>query len=118
MAPVMWYCASKKFAEIAAFETQKRVSAKYTLAAINPPSELRTCPCFLFNGARTDGRPIVILGPAIHYADAQGIDKSDVSTSSLYAALAAGKDASVPDSSFTAWADVSLLSASSFRVSG
>lgn len=85
MAPVMWYCASKKFAEIAAFETQKRVSAKYTLAAINPP---------------------MILGPAIHYADAQGLDKSDVSTSSLYAALAAGKDASIPDTSFTAWADV------------
>ena len=38
MAASMWYCASKKYAEIAAFETQKRVGAKYTLAAINPPS--------------------------------------------------------------------------------
>jgi hypothetical protein len=39
MAASMWYCASKKYAEIAAFETQKRVGAKYTLAAINPPSK-------------------------------------------------------------------------------
>lgn len=38
MAASLWYCASKKYAEIAAFETQKRVGAKYTLAAINPPS--------------------------------------------------------------------------------
>jgi hypothetical protein len=38
MAASLWYCASKKYAEIAAFETQKRVKAKYTLAAINPPS--------------------------------------------------------------------------------
>lgn len=48
----------------------------------------------------------MILGPSIHYADAQGIESSDVSTSSLYAALAAGKDAKIPDAAFTAWADV------------
>jgi hypothetical protein len=48
----------------------------------------------------------VILGPSIHYADAEGIESSDVSTSSLYAALAAGKDAKIPDTAFTAWADV------------
>jgi hypothetical protein len=50
----------------------------------------------------------VILGPSIHYADAKGIESSDVSTSSLYAALAAGKDAKIPDTAFTAWADVRL----------
>lgn len=49
----------------------------------------------------------MILGPSIHYASAEGIDKSDVSTSSLFAALAAGKKAQIPDTSFTAWADVS-----------
>jgi nucleoside-diphosphate-sugar epimerase len=48
----------------------------------------------------------VILGPAIHYASAEGIESSDVSTSSLYAALAAGKDSKIPDTAFTAWADV------------
>ena len=48
----------------------------------------------------------MILGPSIHYADAKGIESSDVSTSSLYAALAAGKDAKIPDTAFTAWADV------------
>ena len=39
MAPVMWYCASKKFAELAAYETQKRVGAKYSLATVLPPRE-------------------------------------------------------------------------------
>jgi len=51
MAASMWYCASKKYAEIAAFETQKRVGAKYTLAAINPPS---TSSLFSIHETKTD----------------------------------------------------------------
>lgn len=50
----------------------------------------------------------MILGPSIHFANADGIDNGDVSTSQLYADLAAGKDKEVPPTSFTAFADVSL----------
>jgi len=83
--PQMWYCTSKKYAEIAAFDTQKRVGASYSLAAINPPA---------------------IFGPSIHYSSAEGLDKSDVSTSTLYACLATGKDSKVPETAFSAFADV------------
>ena len=34
----MWYNVSKKDAEIAARETQKRIGAKYTLSIMCPPS--------------------------------------------------------------------------------
>lgn len=43
-AAQMWYCTSKKYAELAAFETQKRVGASYSLAAINPPSQSNPSP--------------------------------------------------------------------------
>lgn len=117
MAAPLWYCGSKKYAEIAAYETQKRTSAKYTLASINPPSEYDSHVSVMSRNQKKCGSDSaadgpVILGPSIHYADAEGIDKADPSTAWLFASLAAGKSAKVPDTAFTGWADVSLVPSS------
>jgi hypothetical protein len=50
----------------------------------------------------------VIFGPAIHFAKATGeeLANSDVSTSSLYNAMASGKDGKIPDTAFPLYGDV------------
>ena len=33
----LWYCASKKYAELAGVETHKKLGASFSLATLNPP---------------------------------------------------------------------------------
>ena len=106
----MWYNVSKKDAEIAARETQKRLGAKYTLSIMCPPSTSalsRLFRCIVTD----DGSSPVLFGPTLHFGPTtpKVIADSDLSTSILYTVLAAGKDAPVPATKFPTWADVSLL---------
>jgi hypothetical protein len=110
--PQMWYCTSKKYAEIAAFETQKRVRASYSLASLNPPGMYlhQVIVCWILVTADTKA----IFGPPIHMASADTLSNGDVSTSTFFACLATGKDQEVPPTTFAAFADVSTLSSRSY----
>lgn len=104
MAAVQWYCISKKYAELAARDVQKRLNPGYSVSTVNPPGEscLHRIPYQLLTS--------VILGPAIHYGPgttAEDLKNSDVSTTDTFNAIGAGKDGKVPPSPFPIYADVS-----------
>jgi hypothetical protein len=60
----------------------------------------------------------VILGPAIHIDSATGEELADVdvSTSSIYKAIAAGKDAEIPDTAFPIYGDVRNVADALFAI--
>ena len=106
MAAVQWYCISKKYAELAARDVQKRLNPGYSVSTVNPPGK---SPFWLFSRATL---MTVILGPAIHYgpgSTAEDLKNSDVSTTDTFNAIAAGKDGQVPPTPFPIYADVSVI---------
>lgn len=97
MAQLLWYCVSKKEAELAGGRVHKNLKPGYSLAFACPP---------------------MIFGPAIHHNTTNGKDlaNADVSTSLLYQAFIAGKDASLPPTLYTGWADVRAVAQSLYEM--
>jgi hypothetical protein len=107
MAAVQWYCISKKYAELAARDVQKRLNPGYSVSTINPPGKSSHISALV---SKKTLLTTVILGPAIHYgpgSTADDLKNADVSTTDTFNAVAAGKDGQVPPTPFPLYADVS-----------
>ncbi|OCF45835.1 hypothetical protein I317_00323 [Kwoniella heveanensis CBS 569] len=77
--PGHWYCASKKYASLAAQKVKKDTNASWSLTTVCPPA---------------------IFGPPIHVSDASQIANAtpgtDVSTATLWAFFTGGEDSPLP----------------------
>ncbi|ORY24071.1 hypothetical protein BCR39DRAFT_547996 [Naematelia encephala] len=94
----LWYCTSKKLAELAAHETRKRTGAAYSVGSVLAP---------------------MIFGPALHYgpkATGEELNKADASTSWLYQSVAGGRDGTLPPSSFPSWTSVESVAEALYKI--
>ncbi|WVQ98109.1 hypothetical protein IAU59_005231 [Kwoniella sp. CBS 9459] len=87
--PGEWYCASKKYASLAAQKVKKETNASWSLTTVCPPA---------------------IFGPPLHLSDASQIANAtpgtDVSTATLWGFFKGGEDSALPPAFDPVYVDV------------